>query len=216
MKRYAVLMGDLVGSEAAEAPDLLHAGFNAAINRENAKWRKQIAAPLTITLGDEFQGLLPSLKATLPVLRDLRLDLLDSGIDCRFAVGTVDLKTPLNTKNAWNMMGRGLAQTREKLNERKSGLRYRFAFPEHAGTEILLEALGAGLALVEKGWTAQQLDDIRASLAGLTAAEIGRKRNVSAHSVYKVRSSGAFDTYLLQWQAVQETFERLDRQYGMA
>jgi hypothetical protein len=209
-------MGDLVGSEAAGSAEQLHISFNQAIRRQNLKWKEDVAAPLTITLGDEFQGLFPSLVKAGRVLRDLRLELLSQNTDCRFALGTVELRSPLNPKNAWNMMGAGLARTREALNERLPGTRYRFVFHDHPDLERLLEALGAALTLVETGWTRQQMLDVHASLSGLSAAEIAKKRNVSVHSVYKVRSSGNFDTYLLQWDALQKTFEVLDERYGMA
>src|SRR5690606_12336736 len=111
---FAVLMGDLVNSEKGASAEY-HARFNDVVEQHNKHARRVLASPLTITLGDEFQGLTRSLVAAVSLARDIRYDLMDHAIDCRFSVGVVDLQTPLNTKNAWNMMGPGLAKTRAKL-----------------------------------------------------------------------------------------------------
>src|SRR5690349_14705463 len=106
---YAVLMGDIVGSQRASSVKTVHRAFNKAIDRANAAHADRIASPLTITLGDEFQGLLTACAHAWDVAVALRLELLVVGIPCRFVVGIARLETPLNTKEAWNMMGSGLA-----------------------------------------------------------------------------------------------------------
>jgi hypothetical protein len=87
--------------------------------------------------------------------------------------------------------------------------------PDEPHAEVLLDALGAGLTTIERRWTSQQLRDIKASLEGASPAEIARRRNVTAHTIYKVRTSGEFDTYLMQWSAIAEALKRLDERYGL-
>lgn len=212
---YAVLMGDLVRSERHASPEDLHARFNAAIDRQNRDCEDDLVSPLTITLGDEFQGLLTSLVAAAHVAREIRLELLGEAIDCRFAFGVVDLKTPLNTERAWNMMGPGLAGTRERLNEKRSASFYRFAIPEDGVLETMLEASGASLTAIERSWTDVQRSDIAALLKGARPAEIAKRRNVSVHNVYKVRGSGDFDLYVIHWNAVQAALAALDKRHQM-
>lgn len=211
---HAVLMGDIVGSESATSVERLHDIFNDTIDRSNRARHDVLASPLTITLGDEFQGLTSTLRDAAALARDIRLELLVERFDCRFAIGVAKLETPLNADRAWNMMAPGLARTREKLNEKRTNTLYRFSFPEHPAVETLLEALGAGLTSIERRWTMQQLHDISESLRGRTPAEIARRRNVSAHSVYKVRSTGEFELYHLQWHAMIEALGVLDLQYA--
>ncbi len=211
--RYAALMGDLVSSEKTSSVEELHATFNEAIELQNRTHRSALASPLTITLGDEFQGLLTTFVDGVSMMRSLRLHLLAQGVDCRFAIGVVEIQTPLNQARAWNMMGPGLAETRNKLNEKRSDTRYRFSFPDHPPVEWALEGIGTGLTAIERRWTPRQLDDIGASLAGSSALEIAARRNVSAHSVYKVRSSGDFDAYVYQWHAIAEVLAYFDELY---
>lgn len=208
-------MGDLVRSERNGSPAELHRRFNAAVDRQNDVMADTLASPLTITLGDEFQGLTDSLVAAARIAREVRLELLDAGIDCRFAMGLVRLSTPLNRRRAWNMMGSGLAEVRERLDEKSSGNLYRFVVPDDALLETLLEASGTTLTVVERGWSNVQRRDIAALLHGEEVAQIARRRNVTVHTVYKVRASGNFDLYAVQWHAIHQALAALDTRYAM-
>jgi hypothetical protein len=215
MPFLAVLMADLVDSEQHDDPERLHAIFNAAIDRENARLTDDMASPLTITLGDEFQGLLTSLVAAAGVARDIRFDLMRQDIDCRFVIGLVDLKTPLNRERAWNMMGPGFASARERLGDKRSASRYRFSLPQDALLETLLEAIGASLSAIERNWSTIQRDDIIALLGGASVAEVAQARGVGNFNVYKVRNAGDYDLYTTQWNAVQKALIELDDRCGL-
>ena len=209
---YAVVMGDLVQSEASQSPDALHKAFNRVVEAENARAGAAIVSPLTITLVDEFQGLLSSLTEAAQLVRRLRFGLLAEGIDCRFVIGQARIETPVNREKAWNMMGPGLARARETLDEKAAGLTYRFTLMDAALTERLLEAIGAGLAVIERDWTDRQREDIEALIAGQSVEEIAGRRGVTVHSVYKVRSAGDYDAYTMQWAAVEAALGAIDRE----
>ena len=211
-QRYAVVMGDLVRSESSLPIEMLHERFNQAVDRQNLERAPSLVSPLTITLGDEFQGLTHTLTQAIEIARGLRLELLAESIDCRFVVGTVEIKSPINSLKAWNMMGPGLARARNKINEKKANQFYRFSIAEAPITEVLLEAIGAGLSTIERSWTDQQREDISALIGGLSASELSARRNVSVHSIYKVRSSGNFDAYTLQWSAINKALTELEIQ----
>lgn len=206
----AVIMGDLVSSESSLPMDLLHREFNSAVDGQNRDSSAAMLSPLTITLGDEFQGIVKSLTESLKVARALRLKLLKEEIDCRFVIGLVDLKTPINSEKAWNMMGPGLSKARGKLNEKKANQFYRFSILQDPTIEVTLEALGASLSNIERDWTKQQCQDISALLSGMTPTELARERGVSVHSIYKVRNSGNYELYKMLWNAVEVSLLKLD------
>ena len=214
-KNFAVLMSDLVRSERNPATEHLYTSFNAAIERQNRLCAEALSSPLTITLGDEFQGLVTSFAAAAYIAREIRFDLMDGAVDCRFALGLATLKTPLNTERAWNMMGPGLASTRARLNEKRGNNFYRFSIPDHPVIETMLEASGASLTAIERSWTATQRADIRALLKGNSPTEIAKRRNVTVHTIYKVRGSGDFDLYLIHWNAIREALAEMDRLFSM-
>lgn len=209
---YGVVMGDLVKSESSLPIEQLYVLFNKAVDDQNFANANALVSPMTITLGDEFQGVVRTLAQAAMIARNLRLQLMADAIDCRFVIGLVEIKTPINTDKAWNMMGPGLARARQKLNNKKADQFYRFSLIEAPVTENLLDAIGIGLSVIELGWTDQQRGDISALINGLSPAELAKRRNVSVHSIYKVRSSGNFDAYATQWDAINMALSEVDKQ----
>ncbi|MFD2783784.1 hypothetical protein ACFS32_25240 [Novosphingobium pokkalii] len=150
------------------------------------------------------------LRQAANIARELRLQLMLADVDCRFVVGTVDIQTPINAERAWNMMGPGLAEARTKLSEKRLESLYAFSLPREPATQALLDAVGAGLTATERRWTKIQLHDIAHTLLGKSAQDIAQIRNVTAHSVYKVRAAGDFDSYILQWNRLLEALDIMD------
>lgn len=212
---YATVMGDLIASEAAASVSRLHQTFNAAIARANAAPKTGILSPLTVTLGDEFQGICANLSQGAKLMRRLRADLLEQGVECRFVLGLVRIDTPLNPERAWNMMGPGLAAAREKLGDKRDPNAYRFHLPGAAAIEQLLEAVGAGLSAIEASWTDRQREIVLAAATSDVAAN-ARRFGVSPKTVYKIRQAGQYDLYTRQWAAVDVAVRALDAAYGLS
>lgn len=207
----AILMGDLVDSEAFKNTPALHTAFNAAVGRQNAATDSGPISPLTITLGDEFQGVYRAMEHAARAARDMRFDLMDQGIDCRFVIGRVRIDTPLNPERAWNMMGPGLSDARDILNAKAAGLTYRFSLPDQPELAKLLDALGAGLSVIERSWTEIQRRDIQALLDGTSVEEVAQNRNVKIRAIYKSRKGGEYDAYARQWQAILDALAADDK-----
>jgi hypothetical protein len=211
---YAVLMGDIVGSERAPSLKAVHKAFNRAVTNANEVNADHIASPLTITLGDEFQGLLISFASAWDAAVALRLELLAAKIRCRFVVGIAKLETPLNRKQAWNMMGSGLAVAREKLNDKRSASAYRFSFPDEPVIELLLDAVGDALTQGEEAWTATQLEYYSKSRASKRRnTDVAKKLGISERVLYKVLHAGRTDAHRRHIQAIRLALARFDESY---
>lgn len=211
---HAVVMGDLVSSENTASVADLHERFNAAIESANTDYATAIASPLTITLGDEFQGLCGALASGLAVVRRLRAGLLSSGVECRFVVGAVRLETPVNAARAWNMMGPGLAAARARLADKRDPNAYRFELPGETELQALMEAVGASLTDIETGWTRRQRA-VMLALREEAVAPLAERLGMSVQTLYKIRRAGRFDLYRRQWSALETMAERLDRALGL-
>ncbi|MBD8878523.1 SatD family protein [Roseibium polysiphoniae] len=199
-----VVMGDLVASEEAESRQELHRRFNAAVDAINAKYKNQLRSPLTITLGDEFQGLAADFSSAFEIAHDMRLTLLKQDVFCRFVVGQVDLQTPVNPDRAWNMMADGLAEARARLEDKADPNAYRFSFLEDQRCAPLLEAIGASLTDIEEGWTStQRAYLIPRVLDGESVKDIAARHNVSARTVYNVLVLARFNLYDRQTEAIR-------------
>jgi len=204
-RHYGVVMGDLVKSSEATDRRKLHARFNRGIDEANARFAEELASPLTITLGDEFQGLTKALEAAFAIGCVVRVSLLRDEISTRIVVGTATLETDLNPEKAWNMMGPGLAEAREKLSDKNDENCYRFSMPQDEALELLLDAVGRSLTKVEAEWTETQLEYVMAILSdpeqprSRTAKALG----ISENSLYKVLRSADYRFYSEQLETIR-------------
>jgi SatD family protein len=211
---FAILMGDIVGSERAPSLKAVHIAFNKVVRKANDVHAEHIASPLTITLGDEFQGLLTAFAHAWDTAVALRLELLVAGISCRFVVGVAELETPLNRKEAWNMMGSGLSAARDKLNDKRTKSAYRFSLPAEPVVALLLDTVGDALTQGEEEWTPTQLEYYSKSRAAKgTNAAVAMKLGVSERSLYKVLKAGRADAHKRQVQAIRSALAQLDQRY---
>ncbi len=113
-------MGDIVKSSSKRSGDLMD-HFKKTIEIINKRHKKNIASPLTITLGDEFQGVVKDLKSAIDILFDIDQLILESDIyyNMRFVINYGEIDTPINKKNAYQMLGKGLTEARAILNGQK-------------------------------------------------------------------------------------------------
>jgi hypothetical protein len=209
-------MGDLIGSEKRRAA--AHDALNWAVDAANIRFASAIASPLTITLGDEFQGLLSSYAAAVRAVRFIRYGLLSRDINCRFALGAVRLETPLNVEKAWNMAGEGLAATREALMQKSEGATYRFLLPADENVEALVNALAHAIAYIEAQWSSRQRAFVLEELFNdaRSVADVAVALGVSRSVAYKLRRAARLDDYLEYWATLELALSRFDQRLGLA
>lgn len=207
-------MGDIVDSEGATSVSRLHRLFNDVMRQANKVSRDDLASPLTITLGDEFQGLCPSMKAGAALMRRLRIELMAKKVDCRFALGLVSVRTPVNAVTAWNMMGPGLSDTRIRLERKDKRSAYGFSVPPAQSTAGLLDAIGAALTEIENNWTERQLAlAVALILEGSVPLSAATQLGVTQRVYYKIRTAARLELYQQLWDAVFRAMEDLDGRY---
>lgn len=213
---YAISMGDLVHSTGHAHPEKRHRLFNRAVAEANERFADSIASPLTITLGDEFQGFGTSLRQGFSLNHFVRMSLLKEGVSIRMVLGVGAIDTAVNPENAWNTMGEGLSKAREKLNAKMSLNCYRFSIPNEGQLERLLDSVGVSLTRVESDWTGTQMDYVARKLSqpdrstSLIADDLG----ISKNSMYKVLRAANWDFYDRQLTTIIEVLEAEDAKRG--
>jgi hypothetical protein len=126
MKDYIILMADIVGSRQAEQVQLM-ADFKELVATINKKNKGHFLSPLTITLGDEFQGVLTNVAAAVEVVMDLEEAIIrrNKTFKLRYVITEGLIETPINKKIAYGMMGEGLTRARGYLeNLKKDDIRF--------------------------------------------------------------------------------------------
>jgi len=211
---HVVVMGDIIESQKALSVSMLHLDLNDAVDRANSEFA--LASPLTITLGDEFQGLCGSLSDGLTIVRWMRSTLLHQGVRCRFVLGLVQIETAVNDKIAWNMMGPGLAEARERLSDKRNASAYRFSLPLDPTLQTLLDALGASVTEVENSWTERQTQVVDASLKHTAKdTDLANDLGLAIRTLYKIRRAARYEFYVDQWRAVNAALTDLDIRYEL-
>lgn len=113
-------MADVIKSREADgvavAKDLRHLTEQA-----NKLFKKEIISPLTVTLGDEFQGVINSMQTGIEIIWKLEEMIIEKQIafKLRYVLSSGKIETPVNRKIAHGMLGEGLTRARELLNKLK-------------------------------------------------------------------------------------------------
>jgi hypothetical protein len=176
---YAVITADIVGSteyyKANGKP--LRPRLLEVLGKVNSLHADSLAVPFTITLGDEFQGLVASPADSPRIVHDLRLQL--SPLKCRIGVGIGPIVSEL-AESTSQMEGLAFAMSREALDQAskaKSGVtRYRC---EDASVEHTSNTISLLMDAIQGRWTQKQWEALRlySELADVSkvAASIGVK-----------------------------------------
>lgn len=140
MKKY-ILMADIIKSSAKKASKLLPI-FKSMVSEVNVEYKTKIESPLTITLGDEFQGVVDSLPDALSIIIEIEESLLSKrDFDLRFSLVYGKIETPINKEYAHEMLGEGLTYARKKLNDlKKSNNRFFFKTKQKETSDMLEKA----------------------------------------------------------------------------
>lgn len=140
--KYYILMADIIESSRKESAPLLK-DFSEICRHINKNLKNRFLSPITITLGDEFQSIVKSLKEGVDVLFAFEESLVHAhkGFKLRYVLNYGDIATPINRERAHGMMGRGLTETREMLaGGKKEGRRFIIKDKAPRRSEILNEA----------------------------------------------------------------------------
>ena len=120
MKEYIILMADIIGSRTADQAQLI-TDFKELVAAINEKNKDKLLSPLTITLGDEFQGVIQSIADAVNIVFDLEEALIRSNANFQLRYVIVEglIETPINAEIAYGMMGDGLTRARKYLEHLK-------------------------------------------------------------------------------------------------
>ena len=151
-------MADIVGSSKRKGKTLMN-DFKLAVAWANKRGKLHITSPLTITLGDEFQGVVKDAHSALQIVFDLEQYLmrLKSPFKLRYVIHEGEIETQVNRKNAYEMLGPGLTLAREALVILKpSRYRFKVSLEDEAISRKLMLALIIYQGIVDRWTTAQQ------------------------------------------------------------
>ena len=118
---FPIVMADVINSGRKNSSLLMQQlkDVVAIVNRQKSK---NLISPLTITLGDEFQGLTNTMENGVKTIFDIEEIILDKQYDLklRYVLLYGEIDTKINNKIAYEMLGEGLTNARKDINSLKN------------------------------------------------------------------------------------------------
>jgi hypothetical protein len=117
--RVPILMADVIDSSKKDSKFLMKSLKSTikAINESN----HNIVSPLTITLGDEFQGVVKTIDDGIKIIFQIEEYILQNQFDfkLKYVLNFGEIETKINTSIAYEMLGQGLTTARDRLGKLK-------------------------------------------------------------------------------------------------
>jgi hypothetical protein len=183
-----VLIGDLISSRKIKKREEAQKNLLKIFNKLN-KNEQEIASPLTITLGDEFQAVYAKANPIFNHIWQIILALYPEKI--RFSLGVGEINTKINRKQAIGMDGPAFYNARKGLNELKHSP---FIFNITADSEIGL--IRQSLFLVSHfsyDWKETRLKVLTLMNENTSVNEIAARLQITDKAVYKNIDAGGLN-----------------------
>lgn len=201
--KYVAIIGDIIDSKKIRDRKAIQQKFKSVLADINIKYSEDIASKFTITLGDEFQGLLKDKGNIMKIICEIEMAM--TPIELRFGIGIGDISTDINFDNSSEIDGPAYYRARKMIKEienRKSQYTERqsniMICSEENNIEIdeLLNSILSVCTALKSKWTDRQKEIIYAYLSNdenqYKAAHI---LNIGQPSVNKALSNARFYSY---------------------
>ena len=195
-KKQFILMGDVVSSSEYNAEELRE-GLKQIVDLCNQQFKSDILSPLTITLGDEFQGVVKSAHAGVSILFFLEEASLKIApfFKLHFVLHHGLIDTKINPDIAYEMMGSGLTEARQLLSDKKRGrARFKFALQDdHSSTQLgrLFEVLDT----IILNWKKDDYPLILDMIQNANNKEVGELHDKNRDQIWKRRKTLMIEEY---------------------
>lgn len=189
-----ILMADIVSSHEKDGQALM-SDLQALVKWTNTIYGDAIESPLTITLGDEFQGIVSSATKGVDIILAMEEYILEEEFDfkLRYVLNEGEVDTPINTDNAHEMLGPGLTSARKRMSEMKKDGRFLIAIKEGDQINKMMKITQNFI----DGWHPKDRSTVSGFLQGHDYKALAKIQQKDDSSLWRRRKSLAIDEYLL-------------------
>jgi len=161
-KPYVAIIGDIIGSRNIENRNEVQNKLKDVLNHVNNKYAEDISAKFTITLGDEFQGLLSAGRYVMDIIQFIERKMYP--VKMRFGVGIGKITTDIHSDLAIGSDGPAYYLARNMINELKLSEKknkspksnIKVTFENQNNIEALLNTTLALCTVIKNSWTDRQ------------------------------------------------------------
>ena len=137
-----ILMADIEKSGTKNSIETMNS-FKQIVENSNAFFKRNIISPLTITLGDEFQGIINNIESAVKIIYYIDEFIIKNNINfkLRYVINEGEIDTEINTIISYEMLGQGLTDARNQLNElKKTKYKYYISLSNKIKSKIINES----------------------------------------------------------------------------
>lgn len=178
--KYLVLIGDIVASKNIRQRKKFQSEFQNLISALNTEHRDKIVSPLTITLGDEFQGLLNDSKNLFLMIHKIQSSFIN--VTFRFALSVGNISTKINLDSAIGMDGSGFHDARKAMDRNKKENRH-FSFCGDQTESLLIDNMLYWIDYATAKWNKEKWKTIMLKLQGKSQKEIEQQVKISQSAI---------------------------------
>ena len=196
-----ILMADVVNS-SNQRPEKLMDELKSVVEWTNKIFAGSIESPLTITLGDEFQGIVGSASEGVEIILAMEEYIIeeDYNFKLRYVLHEGEVKTEVNPEVAYEMLGSGLTKARQLLGEmKKEPNRFMIKINRH-------ETVGKMMRIIQHfidGWHPKDRSTVSGFLQGYDYKALAKMHQKDDSTLWRRRKSLAIDEYILSKEVLQ-------------
>lgn len=207
--RTTAVIGDLSGSRNLERSrrQEVQGCLTDLLEELNDDLQAALVSRFTVTLGDEFQGLLCRPAAITEVLWRLRREL--PAVRLWMGVGHGGLDTPLRPR-AIGMDGPAFHRAREGVERARKEAIHGGVFVGFGLDDTLLTGLARLLDHHRHSFTAAQIEAIDRVRDGRAQSEVAAELGVTQQAISKRLKAAAWDVYRMGEAALEDLLARYD------
>ena len=213
MALHHVIMGDVTAS-SGRSGDEVASLLASAVGRVGAKFSQAILSPLTITLGDEFQGVVRDHQTLVEIVLEFETVTLRGDIPfaLHYSMATGEIDTPINSEIAHGMLGAALTEARARLTDKskdRPNVAVTHPNPNIAG------AMEAGFDILTRRvakWRGKDGRYIADLVSDLTVDEIMERHGRDDSVIYRRRNSDPVRDFVAARDMVRKLARIADRE----
>ena len=220
MNQYYALIGDIIESRHLANRAQQQEALKQVLDNLNDRYQAHLASRFSLTLGDEFQGLVKVGAPIFQMIDELRLALPE--LNLRFGLGLGEILTSINPALSLGADGPAYWRAREAIQQVHQQHHYETVhFYLVTGQEDQDAILNHSLALsefVRSSWIQSQMETFRTILdLGYYQSRFDQKRvatalGLSSSAFAKRMKSSGIKLYLDVKNDLNQAFENLARQ----
>lgn len=200
---YRAIIGDIIKSREINERETFQKKLNSVLEEVNEKFMDIIASKFTVTLGDEFQGLLLNKGDIFTVLFYIKLRLFP--VKVRIAMGIGEITTEIDPDRSLGADGPAYHRARDIMDEFKD-LEKKPSIPNSSilikGTkdnyDNSLNTILTLMTYIEKSWSLKQVENIFLTFfKEMNQKDIAYEKGINQSTVSRSLDSAGYYEYIL-------------------